>query len=254
MPLTKEELIRKTTLKRNFNKYNKQLISDYEDMIDEGVNGTVGQNDVNDFVKQYVQLATPLITSSFLDTYKATNGYVPAMVSINKLMKQIVNIYKVKMKENISNSVNRLNELNIDKVMYNKLRTDGATITEALSVSDKNMLGNYAPCSEKLLEQSLKNQQRSIENRADYHYNSNLLDGNGDKVYTHKTWVWSGAENTRHSGMDNVTIPIDEPFVVVNEVSGDIDYLMYPCDDNGSPSNTYNCLCDIVYSNEFYGI
>ena len=73
------------------------------------------------------------------------------------------------------------------------------------------------------------------------------LMGEGD-VYIGKEWVWSQAENTRHSGMDGTIIPIHEKFVVINEVTGETDYGLYPCDFvNMGPGNTVNCLCSILF-------
>lgn len=73
------------------------------------------------------------------------------------------------------------------------------------------------------------------------------LMGEGD-VYTGKEWIWSRAEKTRHSGMDGTIVPIHEKFVVINEVTGDVDYGLYPCDFvNMSASNTVNCLCSIEF-------
>ena len=73
------------------------------------------------------------------------------------------------------------------------------------------------------------------------------LMGEGD-VYIGKEWIWSQAENTRHSGMDGTIIPIHEKFVVINEVTGETDYGLYPCDFvNMGPGNTVNCLCSILF-------
>lgn len=62
-----------------------------------------------------------------------------------------------------------------------------------------------------------------------------------------KMWIWSEAENTRHSNMDGDTVPFDDKFEVVNEVTGEVDYMLYPHDPEGSAGNVVNCLCDIAY-------
>ena len=75
---------------------------------------------------------------------------------------------------------------------------------------------------------------------------SQLL-GEGN-VYESKEWVWSRAEKTRHSGMDGTIIPLHEKFVVVNEVTGQVDYGLYPCDFvNMSAGNTVHCLCSMTF-------
>ena len=63
---------------------------------------------------------------------------------------------------------------------------------------------------------------------------------------TTKTWIWSQLERTRHEGMDGETVRFGEKFTVVNEVTGDTDYLRFPNDienDNHNCSNICNCGC-----------
>lgn len=67
-----------------------------------------------------------------------------------------------------------------------------------------------------------------------------------DKLNTTKTWIWSTLEKTRHQGMDGETVPLTEPFEVVNEVTGDVDMLRFPGDvenDHNNCSNICNCGC-----------
>lgn len=67
-----------------------------------------------------------------------------------------------------------------------------------------------------------------------------------DRVNTTKTWVWSTLENTRHEGMDGETVDFASKFEVVNEQTGDVDYLRFPGDienDNNNCSNICNCQC-----------
>ena len=67
-----------------------------------------------------------------------------------------------------------------------------------------------------------------------------------DRVNVTKTWIWSQLERTRHSEMDGETVDLNEPFEVVNEVNGDVDYLMFPSDvsrDHNNCSNICNCQC-----------
>lgn len=73
------------------------------------------------------------------------------------------------------------------------------------------------------------------------------LMGEGD-VYGSKTWIWSRAEKTRHSMMDNQTVNVTDMFTVTNEVTGEVDEGLYPGDFRMSPGNTVNCLCSVVYN------
>lgn len=250
MSLSEEEIIRKTTLRRNWKKFNDDFTTDFIKMMDDGINGNKSKKDADELVKKYTILLTPLIVGSYKNNYEKNRHNMNNKMKIDKIVNNTLKNYQKTLREQVVNGINNLNELSVDTDMYNKMRKNGATIVESLALSDKFQTGVYALCSEKLFKNSLINKETQMINKANYLYNVNLNDNNGNQLYTTKTWIWSGAEKTRHMGMDNITIPIDEDFVVINEVTGDVDYLKYPCDENGSPSNTYNCLCDIVYGNE----
>lgn len=80
--------------------------------------------------------------------------------------------------------------------------------------------------------------------------NANSRYMTGQPAYTTKEWIWSGKKRTRHRGMDGVTIPVNDPFNVTNERTGETCELMYPRDYARDPSgaNTVNCGCDVFYS------
>lgn len=81
--------------------------------------------------------------------------------------------------------------------------------------------------------------------------NNKAVEDGKNEVYTHKVWIWTGeGETTRHESNNMQKRLIDEPFIIVNDKTLEIDELMYPSDPNGSPSNTYICYCDIDYTNE----
>lgn len=67
-----------------------------------------------------------------------------------------------------------------------------------------------------------------------------------ENVNETKTWIWSTLEKTRHEGMDGETVPLTAKFEVINEVNGDVDYLLFPGDvssDHNNCSNICNCGC-----------
>lgn len=71
-----------------------------------------------------------------------------------------------------------------------------------------------------------------------------------DPTSTHKEWIWSQLDNTRHSEMDGTVIEVGELFTVTNEQTGDIDELRFPQDienDTNRCSNICNCDCSIEY-------
>lgn len=100
------------------------------------------------------------------------------------------------------------------------------------------------------LQQLSKDLEKYKTNRLDYETaimenKQAHRNGYGD-LNTTKTWVWSTLERTRHQGMDGETVPLTSKFEVVNEQTGDIDYLRFPNDvefEHNNGSNTINCGC-----------
>lgn len=66
----------------------------------------------------------------------------------------------------------------------------------------------------------------------------------------YKRWNWTPNDATRHTCNDGQIVPLDKKFIVVNEKTGEVDYLNYPGDWSGSPANVYNCLCEIDYDDK----
>ncbi len=100
------------------------------------------------------------------------------------------------------------------------------------------------------LNQLSRDLERYKTNRLDYEtaiMENRQADREGyDKINTTKTWIWSTLEKTRHRDMDGETVNLTEPFEVVNEVTGDVDYLRFPGDvenDHNNCSNICNCGC-----------
>ncbi|MDR1018658.1 MAG: hypothetical protein LBM02_08165 [Lachnospiraceae bacterium] len=83
--------------------------------------------------------------------------------------------------------------------------------------------------SVKMEKARLKNEERISQGR--------------DPLYIAKEWNWSGLANTRHSGMDGQVVALEEPFIVTNEITGDVDEMQHPQDGNGSAANEINCGC-----------
>lgn len=102
----------------------------------------------------------------------------------------------------------------------------------------------------KELNQLSKDLERYKAHRLDYEtaiMENKQADREGyGRINETKTWIWSQLEKTRHSQMDGETVALTESFEVVNEVTGDIDYLRFPGDvenDHSNCSNICNCGC-----------
>ena len=81
--------------------------------------------------------------------------------------------------------------------------------------------------------------------------NSKAVEDGKSEIYTHKVWIHTDAgQTTRHMSNHMQKVGINEPFVVVNDVTLDIDQMMYPCDPDGGASNSYICYCEVDYTNE----
>lgn len=100
------------------------------------------------------------------------------------------------------------------------------------------------------LNQLSRDLERYKTNRLDYEtaiMENRQADREGyGPVNTEKVWIWSQLDRTRHSEMDGEIVGLTEKFEVVNEITGDTDYLRFPQDvdnDHSNCSNICNCQC-----------
>lgn len=78
--------------------------------------------------------------------------------------------------------------------------------------------------------------------------NQNYINDGKNPVYTGKTWIHThNGKTTRHMSNHMQKVPFDEPFIVVNDKTLEIDEMMYPCDPAGSFSNAWICYCEVEY-------
>lgn len=90
---------------------------------------------------------------------------------------------------------------------------------------------------------------RTLQDKYELQYDQAIENGE-EPPRQEKSWIWSHLEKTRHSGMDGETVPIKDPFTVINELNGDTDELMFPGDfnnDTNNCSNICNCQCEVMY-------
>lgn len=79
-----------------------------------------------------------------------------------------------------------------------------------------------------------------------YREENRLSEEQGDgKLYAKKKWIWTGAgATTRHESNNMQEVNFNDTFVILNDQTGDIDEIDYPCDPSGSPSNCAVCYCE----------
>lgn len=143
-------------------------------------------------------------------------------------------------------------ELNIDKYksLIEKLprQVSRQEILQKAEITGKNYKGREYSYKE------LRNLSRDLERykTANMDYQKGMIENqqaNREGLPTPnntKTWIWSTLEKTRHEEMDGETVRFTEKFRVVNEVTGDVDYLRFPADienDTNNCSNVCNCGC-----------
>jgi len=148
----------------------------------------------------------------------------------------------------------------IDRVKYDILKQDNPA-----NFSRMDLLNQAAEngINTDLLNQSMnyRNLDNMAENLArqsqmvtDYEeallLNANAEANGLDPPITSKRWIWSELDNTRHSNMDGDTVPLENTFEVLNEETGHVDNMLYPCDPEGSDGNVINCQCDAEYFGE----
>lgn len=139
-----------------------------------------------------------------------------------------------------------LNTHNIDKNKYAQLKGENPAIkrSELLRLaSEKGINTDHLSNVWSIRDPDILSRNLYREAQMDAEYKSAFI--NPEMQY--KMWVWSEADNTRHSNMDGDTVELEEKFEVLNEVTGETDMMMYPHDPDGSPGNVINCLCDVMY-------
>lgn len=75
----------------------------------------------------------------------------------------------------------------------------------------------------------------------------------GENLY--KIWIHRGAKNPRdwHVKLDNnKAIPQNQEFAVLDDKTGDVEYMMRPHSANASAKNVINCGCQVIYVSESY--
>ena len=207
-------------------------------------------NDVN-FYATFTQM-NRLMDRSFINQNHITNleKYNASKQTSDKITKVELN----RINENLKwvDKTLEMTELNIDKYksLIEKLprQVSRQEILEKATITGKNYKGVEYSYKE------LRNLSRDLERYkiGNLEYQKGMIENqqaNREGLPTPnntKTWIWSTLEKTRHSRMDGETVRFTEKFRVVNELTGDVDYLRFPGDienDTSNCSNICNCGC-----------
>ena len=156
---------------------------------------------------------------------------------------------------------NVLNDASVDVEKYKTLveklppTTSRAEILNRTLEKGHNLRGREY--SQRELDRLSRDLTRYRSNRLDYETrrmeNQQAHRDGLERIHQTKTWMWSQLEHTRHSEMDGMTVDFASKFEVTNEVTGDVDFLLFAGDidnEHNNCSNTCNCQCWTAYTNE----
>jgi hypothetical protein len=235
--------------------YNNKLVDDVI-INDAVINITTVNEQINklfepNVLKTYQAiLKSPLVESSYTNKIwlEGTAKQITDMVSVE---------YTERIGKNIEAIQKILQDVNINISKYEEMTAkfpgaDRLKIVEKAMEKGENWKGHTY--SYKELDNMNRGITKYIDNKAEfdkYSLNHDEAMVNGETpAKLEKMWVWSGLQNTRHSGMDGETVALKDFFTVENEQNGDIDELLFPGDfnnDRNSCSNICNCQCGVVY-------
>ena len=152
--------------------------------------------------------------------------------------------YKRLIKEQKTNSVGNRQRILKDVA----IKANDLLVSDGLNIpSNVFSYRNLEATAENLLRQSQMMSKHEEINAI----NDNYVSEGKDKVYNGKEWIWTGAgKTTRHASNHLQKRQLNEPFIIVNDATLEIDDLMYPSDPNGSYGNTFICYCEVNYLTE----
>lgn len=121
-------------------------------------------------------------------------------------------------------------------------------VSEGLNIPSNYTYRNLEATAENLLRQSQMQSRHEEINQI----NNNYLNEGKSEVYTGKEWIWTGAgKTTRHRSNHLQKRQVNEPFIIVNDETLDVDEMMYPSDPAGSFSNAFICYCECEYLTDY---
>ncbi len=232
-------------------KYNNKLVDDV--VLNENPTNT------STVKNQITILFTPPVLKKYQSILKsnAVTTNLDNKILLESQAKHMTNLlsdaYSERIVKNIEAVEKIVKEAELNIAQYEKMaksfpEVNRLNIIQKAAENGSNWKGHTY--SYKELTNMNKGISKYIENKAQYDKYELNYNESEKPIRKEKTWIWSQLENTRHSEMDGQTVPITEPFIVVNEVTGDTDELMFPGDfenDGNNCSNICNCDCEVAY-------
>lgn len=206
----------------------------------------------------YYQIASPLYHVNYIDPYIPntfdTRSVIERSAKEHALNEaRLTHQYYMNCKEYIENQNVRINPHEYLDEIKNKPTSPRTPLIQR-TIKDGSLKGgrNKPKLDFNLHFKDTFNYLHNVSKFESKVYANALAFGKGTDVpYSHKTWIWSHKVKTRHKFMQGQTVPINEPFVVTNERTGEMSNLMFPRDyaRDVTGANTINCGCDVDYHN-----
>lgn len=130
------------------------------------------------------------------------------------------------------------------------IQANDLRVSEGLNINN-NVFSyrNLESTAENLLRQS----QMTSKHEEINSINDNYVNQGKNPVYNGKEWIWTGiGKTTRHASNHLQRRHLNEPFVIVNDTTLEIDELMFPCDPEGGFSNAWICYCELEYLTNYF--
>lgn len=216
-------------------------------------------------------LNRPVIYNNYkalLDSPYIRNDSVQELLIQNKANKDLAEIVEKElsqMKNNLDYVQRVIDKYNIPSKEYRKaISNEGALsnrkkiiegVNQQIATANNLPAGINIPSIQPyrdldFVSENLLRQNRMSSEYSMFEEENRLAEEQGeDTPHETKTWVWTGLGlTTRHESNDGQTVPFNEPFLIVNDATGEEDEMMYPCDESASPGNSYVCYCELSVS------
>lgn len=201
-----------------YNNYNKLIQSPY--IRDDTVQQMLIRNKANKEVDRIVTAELERVTNNLRYVENVLRAYDVPKQEYQKLLDQ-----------------QRENSINNRRQLWEEVakQAQGLNASEGLNIKMPEPYMNLDTFTENLMRQQSMTSEWELRQEESKH-------GAG---YTKKKWIWTGAgKTTRHESNNMQEVDFNDTFVILNDVTGDIDEIDYPCDPSGSFSNCAICYCE----------
>lgn len=125
------------------------------------------------------------------------------------------------------------------------LQENGEPIIKTPNIKENKEIKKLREKHRKQITRQNKRLEKNKDNRVKW-----MTERLKDKPRKYKVWNYTPNPKTRHHSNDGQKVPIEEKFIIINDKTGDLDYMDYPGDWSASASNTINCLCGITFTDD----